>query len=839
MRRFLLVIFLVLFAFSFHAGATRFILSSTPDGRGAIYVNDDITITLEGEDYSYVLVDDKNGSPNSITPIEFEAQEGDVITIEAVDKSGPARMKSGKVPVPSGKKALSPIYLVYKGTNFAIPIFGGLPETNSSWEGEDTFVRITYKIGTHMRLYCLSSVSDGCAPIYVNEDMPVFRFEYGEDYSVEIHPDNDGDDSHIMMDIALPVLEDKDTTPIYEVEFVNRRKDGELSRVYLVPKDGGLPITIVAQPKWIDGDCKRFLECEETVIYSYTGPLSLPVSSSGKVSSLVAEFSKTYHEGGREGIWYNLALTQPPPVNVFVYWNVLGEANLFYTSEGYSFRGEPIPVYSDISGEILLPYYDVFHKLFVSGSYRLGVLSENGDKFEYRVDLEPDEGELSDADALNLTNSNITSEEDFTETESYITDELLKGYSRRVYSSYRIDVPVRSGNATVTERCYFYPVNIRKKVSNGFAYRFVSEMDAEFIFLMNVSCDKVTENGTEPDDAFVEEMLRNVDVTVFYTYKDRTISLKLNKIVSLASGTEGASLKFIYNSVQVPLDLTPQEVSYYYRGESFSTGGSFTTRIYKYSVIPPKVIVRSPDGFVNGLLLRMNTTPGGTIMVNANFGVDLEPLVGNVDFSKYKAEVGIDLDSDGFYDINLDMVRDGNKFRVNYNIPLSGSGSFTYKIFVYDEDGRPLGGRFLSQKHKVTLSNSEDIALGVSGYSAYVFGDTMKFTLSSVTSTLSEDSYDVYLGLYKKGRGIVWMIDAVPGAGVYKTSVEKKPLLFNIDSSYCASGCSWAFDIQIPSRFDFFAPFYYGKYVWILEFTKHGSTDAVATLYYPFTIKIK
>jgi len=843
MRRLLIFLFAFLFIFSYCAKAAKFILSSTPDGKGAIYVNDDIKITLEGDDYSYVIVDDENGNPNSIAPIEFEANEGDVLEIEAIDKSEPARMKSDKVPVPSGRKALSPIYLVYEGAGFAVPIFGGLPETNSSWEGEDTFVKITYKIGTLMKLYCLSSVSDGCSPIYVNEDMPLFKFDYGDYYSVEIHPDNDGDDSHIAMDIALPVLEDESITPTYEVKFVNRRKDGELSRVYLVPKDGGIPITIVAQPKWIDGDCEKFPECDETTIYSYEGPLSLPVASYGGVSSLVAEFSKTYHENGREGIYYNISLTQQPPVNIFVYWNVLGEANLFYTPSGYSIKGEPIPIYSDLKGEILLPDYNVFQKVFVSGSYKLGVLSENGDKFEYQVNLEPDEGDLKDAENLELTDSNISSENDFTETESYLVDDLLKGYSSRIYSSYYIDIPVESNNGTVTERCYFYPVNIYKKISNGFAYRYVSEMGAEFIFAMNVLCDKITDNGTEPDDGFAEKILDQVDVGVTYTYENQTVNLKLNKIavkpIAGETSETAAGLYFVYNSIQVPMDLSAHDISYYFHGVATTASGTFTTAQYSYTVKPPEVLVRSPEGFVNGLLLRMNTTPGGTITVNANFGVDLEPLVGSVDFSKYRAEVKLDLDSDGNYDVNLGMVRDYNKFRVSYNIPLSSSGSFSYKIFVYDEDGRQLGGRFLNQKHTVSLSNSEDIALGVSGYSAYVFGDTMKFTLSAVTSTLSEDSYDVYLGLYKKGRGIVWMIDAVPGAGVYKTSVEKKPLLFNIDSSYCASGCSWAFDIQIPSRFDFFAPFYYGKYVWILEFTKHGSTDAVATLYYPFTIKIK
>ncbi len=836
MRKFILLNVIIIFLFSY-AGATRFILSSTPDGRGAIYVNDDIKITLEGENYSLVLVDDQNGNPNSIGPIEFEAEEGDVLTIEATDKSEAARMKSGKVPVPNGKKALSSIYLVYKGGGFAIPIFGGLPETNSSWEGEDTFVKITYKIGTLMKLYCLSSDKNSCVPIYVNEDMTLFKFEYGDSYSVEVHPDNDGTDSHILMNIALPVLEEGDETPTYEVEFVNRRKDGELSRVYLVPECGGLPITIVAQPKWIDGDCEKFPECEETLLYSYQGPLNLPVSSGG-LSSVIAEFSKTYHENGKEGIWYNLTLTKPSPANIFVYWNVLGEANLFYTSEGYDFKGEAIPIYSDIKGELLLPDYDVFQRLFVSGLYKLGVLAETGDKFEYPLTLKVDEGELSDATDLEGETSFITSSNDLTTTEDYLK-EILEGHSY-AKSSYYLSIPITAeefDSGVISKRCYFYPANILKKMSNGFSYRFISEGDAEFIFALWVFCEKVTstDNGTQEEQIPLNSVVDDITVDVHYTFKDKTITLNLNR-GPLDFGERGA---VIYNSVYIPMGSDTQEISFYYQGEMKSSGDTFSTKTYSHAVVPPQVVVRSPEGFINGLLLNMNTTPAGTVAVNANFGVDLEPLKENVDFSKYKAEVLIDFDSDGNYDVNLAMTRDSNKFRVSYSMSLSGMESFTYKIYVYDENGKLLGGRFLNQKHTVSVSSSEYIALGISGYSAYVFGDTMKFTLSAVTSVLSDESYDVYLGLYKEGRGIIWMMDPVPGSGIYKTSVEKKPLLLNIDAEVCSSGCSWPFDIQIPDKFDFFAPFYYGKYVWILEFTKHGTDEVVARLYYPFSIKIE
>ncbi len=826
----LILSFVILLLFSASGFSAKFILSSSPDGISPIKVNDDIKIQLTRKNQEIILVDDESQSPSEIPPVIFEAENGDVLEIEAMDTTEPADIEPSKLPKTKGYKELSPIYLVNMYTGRAICIFGGLSKRNSSWKGSDTFVKLSYTIGTPTKTYCLSSVPNGCKEIEVSDDLPLLKIASSV-YSIEIHPDTDGKPrTKFSMNIVLPIVGDE--KPTVEISLTNIYKDAYSTPIYLVPMDSiGSSIQLLGYPIFISGDCKSYTSCQEVTFYSFEGFIDLS-GTYMEATDFVAEFSD-FMDPRYYGFFADISLLKEPPVPMYVYFTNPDGKNVFLTDSGFSYIGMPIEVYGSIKGPVIFPVDESLEEnILLAGNYLVNVADLRGKyiaSYNFTIDTnERDIKSISEDFEYSYFSPEskglIDTDEEFLMKNLATSTGVVEGYT----------FGFQEGNSTYA--CTLYPVK-SSSIHNGFIYRPVSASDFKLFFILGLSC--IGENSTEIDPSGVAKELQvEVDIS------------KGDEKITLYSGNNTISMgNIIYIYAEYPLmDVRePAEIYYMMKAKLKSMPMPFIVGDFKAFVYPVEYEAFSSDEYVNGARLNINVSWGGRIYYTANFGIKivneetgLSPPKGYV-----RAYVNLDFNDDGVVDEKVLMTEiSPGEFRAFVPLDSSQSKQISYFFEVTTSDRKPVTGVILQNVYSFSVMTQEyPVALKIGGDRHLILGEDVVYTFSVQTGYaqmeggIADKGLDIYLGLYRKGRGTVWIVNKIPGAWVLSSSAKEQPIVENISFVDFFEEKQLSLHLKIPSSSTIEGALVVGEYAWILKAVLHDTGEEIAHVIFPFNIK--
>lgn len=828
MKRFLLfsLIFVLL---NFNAVfAARYILSSTPDGRGIIKVNDDVKISLKRGDQEIVLVDDESSSPSEINPIIFDADDGDELTIEATDTTEPAEIRRSKLPKTKGYKELSPLYLVNYYTGRAVCIFAGMPKHNSSWRGTDTFLKIKYSIGTPMKVYCLSSVPTGCHEIEVSDDLPLFKVDT-ENFSIELHPDNDGKPrTHLLLNIALPVTDENDK-PIFEFKLTNIYKDSYTTPLYLVPLDGiGFPIALLDHPIEISGDCKDYNTCSEVTFYSFKGTLDYSWYYLEN-PDFVVEYS-SIGDPRYYGFWIWVSLLKNYPVPMYIYFTEPDERNVFINPSGVRYKGRPIYIDKSFCGPFeVLADMDFQKNLFIAGTYTVNVADIKGkyiSSYNFTIDtLEKDIESLPSEEFNYPINVSFPSGE-VDSDEVFLRDALLDAEPDE-----GVSFNFASGNETIT--CNLNTLT-GSKITKGFAYKPISYSDFKLFFVTQFMCEGT--NSTQVDESQYKDKIK-------VTLEIETEKGKIKVYPHTWMNLDNATGSLLYAELPV-MDVSDEySLKYKYEVSADTVNGTIVESMGPFSatVFPVEYKATSAEGYINGARMEINVSKGGVLYTVINFALNIKKVNGeNPEEDYIKAEVHVDTDGDNVDDMVIDMKEEEpSLFKAISPIVLNNvHGNINYYFTASTRDGKPVTGLILQNVFTFNVNLGDyPVAIKIGGDRKLVLGELATFTFLVRTGEILEDKpFDIYLGLYRKGRGTIWLINRIPGAWVLATSSQKKPLIEYASFKDFRDGRYMFITLQIPHDMDVMSLLYPGEYAWIMSVVAHDSGGVLAELSFPFII---
>ena len=802
------------------AYSARYVLSSNPQGTAPIYVNDDITIKLTTQNGEITIVDDESQSPSTLGPFSFYADEGDKLSIEARDTTKPAVIEKSKLPDPQGNKELSPIYLVNTATGRATLIFAGLPKQHSSLRGSDTFLTLDYTIGTPTKLYCLSSAPDRCSQVEVSDDLPMIKVSQ-EEFSLEIHPDNDGRPrTHFLLKMALPAGGDIDL----ELDLTNIYKDALSTPLYLVPVDGmGKPIVILDHPIFISGDCGDYNSCPEVTFFSYKGTVSMGTAYQEE-ADFYADF---YPPEDPELYGFNLSVKLiHPNVPMYIFFTEPDGENVFYTPYGIRKHGLPLTVANSFEAELITGKNDVWTQAFEAGYYSV-TLSDPEGKHPYSYNFTVDTS-LKDVEAgcsgmeEEGTISPVPSGP--TDTDESFIERALESASLRGST-----VTFQEGNQTVS--CVI-GMPSGKGVSRGMSYRAISTGDFKVFFILGMSCTDA--NGTAVPSA---PYLSSFNIQIKVDSQEGSTIL----YPSMEPLTTNRGVAFVY--AELPLmgvEGTPT-LRYSYQA-SDPSGFTYALGPFSSKITPPHYSIESPEGYTNGAKVEFHLSPGGTPFYTLEFSLLSRRLnSGSQAPSQLKPQVHVDLNGDGRDDVVIDMFQ-----------AIPGSGIFrSVRPLIITNPQSPVTYHFSTNpsvsavgyiiQNTFTLSLppvNYPVLVRIGGDRQLKLGESATFTFYARSAPYQQDpQVDVYIGLYKKGRGIVWISSAIPGAWVPATTCQKRPLVSQIRLSDLNNGGYLPVTLQIPRDTDPEGFLWIGEYSWILEIDNHDTQETLAKTIFPFTIE--
>ena len=862
-----------------YARPYRFILSSTADGSGSIVVDDDLKVTLLRQDgSSLTIINDSDKQKTSISPVFFYAEKGDRLLIEAVD-----------IGREGGKKFLSPIYLTNRDTGEVQLIVALFPETPSAREGEETFLHVEYTIGEPLKEYCISSVPDGCSEIYVDDDVPEVSINYGDTYKLEAKLSTDKTASLLSMRLMLPAdpassyLIVKDT--VFRMKFTNYRGKGYVSRVFLVPVDNQGPvISVLESPLEIEGNCKE--NCPENIIYDFNSSLAYILPPIDQDSRLYFNL-KQVSEGGRNGIKFDIEAFPDFASPLAFYWKT-SYGNLFLTDKGYSTHPQWWTLKGRASGVLWMPKYSAWQRLLVDGNYTIGAIVKDDESIKriFTFALKPTDPEMLSVNGSSMVyNDTEVATAPVTTLEDYILSSVVTALGPKKSEDADIDFIQMllgiSPNPFVRSHCvkisseenstidYCFNILNSGDVHNGLIVKYNPDGTTDVIFIELVYCKKRimerinSDNQTSnqigniiPSNQFVtrEEpcspntSLVNPIVSVSIPETNYYGKLRLNRTLSfnstLVSGPFSKGTIF-YNYYKLPILNTTLNIDYKFTYDINQE--HFESASYNYAIEPPRYRVVSLDDYPNGVKIEREVTDMGYPTLKLNFKFKVEAFrEDSSNFSDVSAIICLDRSNiensvvswEYITDQCFVMNRSENTYSFTYYVPGSESNHIDlyYWFWVIDEGKRIVPGELVLRKHHLSYFNTSKVAITVIGADAYSLGESVDFKVKLRTPFEDRNkSYQVYVGVDKKGRGVVWLYDYVPNAFILKTSYDRKPLL-TLNASSCLGECDARIVIPTEKNDAFFSPMFVGDYTLIIEIEDKDTQEVVGKIMYPFTI---
>jgi hypothetical protein len=809
------------------ASKTWYVLSSTQDGSGGIFVRDDITIAVNGN----TVVEDSNGASTHLSPVTLYLDKGDTMDITVSDSYSGAKVdESTERPSVSHERFLSPLYLVNTATGEALPVFKGIPEMKSNWQGGGTYITIHYTVETPMQEFCLSSVPGECYPARFNEDLSLFNITQ-TDYSVEMTPDQNAGDSEFVMHLFLPVPQGDEDYPTISLKVTNWRRSGGVSPLYLVAVPYGATYTLIPQEIHIEGNCNKMHMCHETTVFYGTFEVNDKF-----LFSLNAQYKINIEEilYPVNTLRFEYKNFDGAPHCMYVYCEEPDGSILFVDNAG---RTNPYPVLfclssSDFVYEAPLPDYGEKARLFTVGKYTAKALSLDGKStYSGTLAVRPDEGDLED---IQLDPPDVPLPSISSETQPMVTVETL------LSEAYEENHKTPIGSFSFTTTTTTVSCNVYLPTDEGFnngalvQYQRESPDTGEMTWAIIVECQ---DSGSDPVTlSKVAEVQGTVDVNEIAT-------VNLNQKVSLGENNEAEAY---YNSIPWVFD-TPSTVSYKYHliDKSENQYFSFSSSTHSRSINPASAITKSPLGYTYGCIISFRSTSFGELVVDASsFAVDVEGVSHTPHKGEYKAKVYVDFDADGKADVVYTMEEvSAGQFRQTASLsPIpypedADTLSFAYWIEVTDASGNELPGELSHRVQTVSVSAPEnnEQAVFISGDSMVSLGEHLSLTGHFIVGGDEPMVLKPYLGIYKEGRGVVWLHDTITNG--YEVSATETPLIPFVSVQQCSasSPCTETISIDLPPPEDTFSSLFPGKYNVIVLF-KDTKDNVVTSGGYPVRI---
>ncbi len=839
-----------------YARPYRFILSSTADGSGNIVVDDDLKVTLLRQDgSSLTIINDSDKQKTSISPVFFYAEKGDRLLIEAVD-----------IGRKGGKKFLSPIYLTNRDTGETQLIVALFPETPSAREREETFLRVEYTIGEPLKEYCISSVPDGCSEIYVDDDVPEVSVNYGDTYKLEAKLSTDKTASLLSMRLMLPAdpassyLIVKDT--VFRMKFTNYRGKGYVSRVFLVPVDNQGPVlSVLESPLEIEGNCKE--NCSETIIYDFNIPIEYllpPITQSEGIDVQLEQIS----EGVRQGLQYDIFISPYANPQILFYWKT-GQRNFFLSPNGFIQLPYVWNLNGHLKGILWLPRYSPWQQMLLEGKYEFGVaILDNGDisikSFNFTTNFS-DWNYAQQNDTSIETNNIYHIQEVLPQSSSAIEDFVVEAFESSGIQDDGEDKCLRV-NSESEDSYLYYCIHLPNegKFTKGFALMYTAGNYPQAIFSLYLYCRRFerreqNENSTSnlpfspytetPQYTFVEVPCSPssdvLNALVSIRWEDNVSELHLfrEKRVSLDSGGD---IIILYN--YYPLPTYKDSLILHYTFKATLMGQVLIYPDYSSTLTPPIARLIGYRDAPYGVQIKYEVNDWGETEIRLNFKAKIEPINGEKTFniSDYKIKVCLARMENINNDICTYMkMKENNTIEANHIIPTNGESNVNLTYwFEIENPKNGIIGNLLFRKFQMSISipDLNKVSLSIMGDKYYKLGNPVNIHIRlKAPYKLRNNSANAYLGVYRKGRGIVWISDALSNSGILETSYAKRKLT-SFTLSACLDGCSWNIEIPTDNPSSFFAPLFIGKYILIVEIEDKDTGEILGRTLYPFSISL-
>ena len=804
------------------AKGSLYILSSSPDGSAPIYVDDDLKISVSGSTGTTIIINDENHRPDHLGPFYFEADEGYTITIEATDYW--KQTEYGKKP---GEKKLSAIYLVNARTGKAVKIFSGISGKSGS-DGE-TFVSLTYVIGTDMREYCLSSSEGGCFPVRIDDDLSVLDVS-ADNFTLNFVPDDDEEESELLLKLSVPDVNNIHLT----LELDNYRGKAFSTPIYLVPVGyTGRELEILGHTIELEGGCKD--NCTKSQFFLFDQDVSLGEGE--------AEFSQMYAEFDEplEGYGFSVhAKLVEPSVNAYVFFRVPDGDNVFLTSSGLSFHGQPVTFGSDFDYTFAVKADSVYN-LFEAGNYTIGIVGANGAwEIEHSFVIDTSEEDLASVNATSFNETSLGPEE---VGRSFDVNSVIVQFLRASFVSSAKSFTFTSGEEENSTDIYCYAGVVNNRIAgmtNGFGYKPVSSSGYWLFFAMGFYC--VDENGTAVDvSSYLDKF--NFYASFYLNGADVPEEIRLKRFTGTIPYAEEQEQKIYYLYAWLPvMDINSGDISYYFTIVNEVDRSSYRTQLFRGSICGSLYEAYFPEGYDGGVKIKPELANGVGAYYKLEFEIALRPVAANLPpvGEQVYAHVLLDTDGDGEPDVFLPMRNAGvGVYKAVYPLYLTEDiASVSYVFDVRDDRGCPIAGLPTYKVYRVSVNfPTQPVLLKISGRQSLSLGDRAVFSFYAKTRDVYKDFFvDVYLGLYKEGRGVVWLVDRVPGAWLLGTTAKEEPLFKRVSFRAFGDGASMDLVFQLPSQRDIKGFLYVGRYSWVLVFRNHDTGEILSEVTYPFEI---
>ena len=282
------------------------------------------------------------------------------------------------------------------------------------------------------------------------------------------------------------------------------------------------------------------------------------------------------------------------------------------------------------------------------------------------------------------------------------------------------------------------------------------------------------------------------------------------------------------------------------------SGGSVSlnSATYEEELRPAKYTVESAPNYTLGAKVDFNVSTGGYLYTYVDFAIKVQSTDGApIDPEDLEAYVIVTaLNGTDIYrmaKIEMTYTEDGIfksafPWIVEFT-PDSNAQTIAYYFMVTDKSGDAVTGQILQNTFQLSLDTSNvPIAARIGGDRNLVLGEKASYSFFVRTGDVlsTEDiPIDVFIGLYKKGRGIVWLINKIPGAWVLSTSAKKAPIVKHVPFSKFRDGRYMFIDLDLPTIKDLMGVFYVGDYEWILRVENAETHEKIIEVDYPFSIK--
>lgn len=804
------------FCLSFASAAT-YTLSGGENPGSHIECDDTIEIVLIEGEGEILLTRQKC----PVAPVSFISErEGSTLALRVSSADGRLVIDHGN-PQSLGFIGASPLWLhQVHGTHAEkTVIFPGLSRRGAGLY--ERFLELSFDLGTPLETWCLSSVDKEIVPPLIDDYLGNFRVE-GQGMSLLAHPATNGLSGQVPFCFSAP--ESAEVTATLGNWFGGQ---GLSDPLWLVPvgKDNEDRAVLLHDNSIALGD----EACPVTEI-------QLAATLTGKKRTWNAEFAETtdgvtlrFTPAGKASDVYLLSFT--PDLSI---WGLSRDGwNKKYATFSLPAFSVELPLPEDRS---------LLRAFSVGKGYTLSLVDAKDPALSrsWSFDIFPDSGTLAEIEAQE---SGSVTDVITKKTVRESPEDLIRafGTSGEYLSTLHLPVDDREADRIYSRWCEFSTLEftgwagLYRNGVIGLSYRDVDLLQS--LAGVFVTCFETRKTGQGDDEghSFAEtEMISVPDFSGWASFDHEGLSsIHLKNTTPIGKSAVIWGIELLTANEPYPVSLVTVDLKARYKDHGVSAF---------FHHARPFVIASSPfymKGFhPNGVSVRSALSLTGAIETELEFGLEIEGVAPD----GVRAFVVVDRLGDDAYmpqsgDMIFELTREDDVFTRTvrqadlYGRSASGAGqggetlnehdsageiySFWY---VVSSEGIRYPGQVMDKRFSLSFSTSEPGVFAQVEFPPTLRpGETVEGEVSVVFNS-GVDSYDYgfRLGLFKAGRGTVWLSEVVPKV-LYVTDSSKQA---GTVRRFSPGLHAWSMPLDLTLPEDFWHFRFLGRYAWVGEIVR-------------------